>query len=89
MAICSKIWYNNINNYLRRKPIMNHKKNNGIIFLFLGIILIVLGIVFGVIASLFMVIFKEITDKKFAYSMLGDEIIYNVKLCDVYCIIFY
>ena len=40
---------------------------------------IVLGIVFGVIASLFMVIFKEITDKKLAYSMLGDEIIYNVK----------
>ena len=38
---------------------------------------ILLGIVFGVIASLFAVIFREITDKKLAYSMLGDEIVYN------------
>jgi hypothetical protein len=37
---------------------------------------IILGIVFGVIASLIAVIFKEMTDKKLAYSMLGDEIIY-------------
>lgn len=40
---------------------------------------IILGIVFGVIAALFAVIYREITDKKLAYSMLGDEIIYNVK----------
>ena len=40
---------------------------------------IILGIVFGVIAALFAVIYKEITDKKLAYSMLGDEIIYNTK----------
>ena len=40
---------------------------------------IILGIVFGVIASLIAVIFKEITDKKLAYSMLGDEIIYNAE----------
>lgn len=38
---------------------------------------IILGIVFGVIASLIAVIFKEVTDKKLAYSMLGDNIIYN------------
>ena len=40
---------------------------------------IILGIVFGVIASLIGVILKEITDKKLAYSMLGDEIIYNAE----------
>ena len=40
---------------------------------------IILGIVFGAIASLIGVILKEITDKKLAYSMLGDEIIYNVE----------
>ncbi len=40
---------------------------------------ILLGIIFGVIASLFAIIYKEITDKKLAYSMLGDEIIYNAK----------
>ena len=39
---------------------------------------IILGIVFGVIASLIIVIFKEITDKKLAYSMLGDNIIYSL-----------
>jgi hypothetical protein len=38
---------------------------------------IILGIVFGVIASLIALIFKEVTDKKLAYSMLGDNIIYN------------
>lgn len=40
---------------------------------------IILGIVFGVIASLIAVIFREITDKKLAYSMLGDEIIYDTE----------
>ena len=40
---------------------------------------ILLGIVFGIIASLGAVIFKETTDKKLAYSMLGDNIIYNAK----------
>lgn len=40
---------------------------------------IILGIVFGVIASLFAVIFAENTDKKLTYSMLGDEIIYNIE----------
>ena len=40
---------------------------------------ILLGIVFGAIASLFAVIYKEVTDKKLAYSMLGDEIIYNIQ----------
>lgn len=38
---------------------------------------IILGIVFGVLASLIAIIFKEVTDKKLAYSMLGDNIIYN------------
>lgn len=40
---------------------------------------ILLGIVFGVIASLVAVIFKENTDKKLTYSMLGENIIYNLK----------
>ena len=40
---------------------------------------IILGIVFGVIASLIAVIYKEITDKKLAYSMLGDNIIYSLE----------
>lgn len=40
---------------------------------------IFLGIVFGFIASLFAVIFAEHTDKKVTYSMLGDNIIYNLK----------
>ena len=40
---------------------------------------ILLGIVFGFIASLFAVIFAENTDKKLSYSMLGDNIIYNLE----------
>lgn len=40
---------------------------------------ILLGIVFGAIASLFAVIFAESTDKKLTYSMLGDNIIYNLE----------
>ncbi len=40
---------------------------------------ILLGIVFGFIASLFAVIFSEHTDKKLTYSMLGDNIIYNLE----------
>lgn len=40
---------------------------------------IILGIIFGIIASLFAVIFKELTDTKLSYSMLGDDIIYDVK----------
>ena len=40
---------------------------------------IVLGIVFGVIAALIAVIVKEITDKKLSYSMLGDDVIYNLR----------
>ena len=39
---------------------------------------ILLGIVFGAIASLAALIFVENTDKKLAYSMLGDNIIYNL-----------
>lgn len=38
---------------------------------------IVLGIVFGVIAALIAVIFRENTDKKLTYSMLGENIIYD------------
>ena len=40
---------------------------------------IILGIVFGIIASLGTVIFVENTDKKLTYSMLGDNIIYDVE----------
>ena len=40
---------------------------------------ILLGIVFGFIASLFAVIFAENTDKNLTYSMLGDNIIYNLE----------
>ena len=40
---------------------------------------ILLGIVFGFLASLFAVIFAENTDKKLTYSMLGDNIIYNLE----------
>ena len=40
---------------------------------------ILLGIVFGFLASLFAVIFAEYTDKKLTYSMLGDNIIYNLE----------
>lgn len=40
---------------------------------------IILGIVFGAIAALFAVIFVENTDKKLTYSMLGNNIIYDVE----------
>lgn len=40
---------------------------------------ILLGIVFGVIASLFAVILAENLDKKLTYSMLGDNIIYDIE----------
>ncbi len=40
---------------------------------------ILLGIVFGAIASLFAVILAENTDKKLTYSMLGDNIIYDLE----------
>lgn len=40
---------------------------------------ILLGIVFGFIASIFAVVFAETTDKKLSYSMLGDNIIYNLE----------
>lgn len=40
---------------------------------------IILGIIFGAIASLFAVMIAEMRDKKLAYSMLGDEIIYNAE----------
>lgn len=39
---------------------------------------IILGIILGVIAALFAVTYKEITDKKLSYSMLGDDIIYDI-----------
>ena len=40
---------------------------------------ILLGIVFGFITSLLAVIFAENADKKLTYSMLGENIIYNLK----------
>ena len=40
---------------------------------------ILLGIVFGFLAALFAVIFAENTDKKLTYSMLGENIIYNLE----------
>ncbi len=40
---------------------------------------IILGIVFGAITALFAVIFVENTDKKLTYSMLGDNIIYDIE----------
>ncbi len=40
---------------------------------------ILLGIIFGILAALFAVIFKENTDKQLSYSMLGDEIVYNIE----------
>ncbi len=40
---------------------------------------IILGIVFGVIASLFAVIYVENANKKLTYSMLGENIVYNIK----------
>lgn len=39
---------------------------------------ILLGIVFGAIAALFALIIAENTDKKLSYSMLGENIIYNI-----------
>lgn len=39
---------------------------------------IILGIVYGVFFALFSVIFKEYTDKELTYSMLGENIIYNL-----------
>ena len=39
---------------------------------------ILLGLVFGTLASLIALIYIEITDKKLAYSMLGDEIVYDI-----------
>lgn len=40
---------------------------------------IILGIVFGAITALFAVIFVENSDKKLTYSMLGDNIIYDIE----------
>lgn len=40
---------------------------------------ILLGIVFGFIAALAALIFVENTDKKLTYSMLGDEILYDLQ----------
>lgn len=38
---------------------------------------ILFGIVFGTLAAIVVLIFIETTDKKLAYSMLGDKVIYN------------
>lgn len=40
---------------------------------------ILLGIIFGILFSLCAVVYKEITDRKLSYSMLGDNIIYNLE----------
>ena len=40
---------------------------------------IILGIVFGAIFSLFALIYSEKTDKMLTYSMLGDNVIYNLE----------
>ncbi len=40
---------------------------------------IILGIVFGTIFSFFAVIFAELTDRKLSFSMLSDNIIYDLK----------
>ena len=40
---------------------------------------ILLGIVFGFIAALAALIYVETTDKKLTYSMLGDEILYDLQ----------
>ncbi len=40
---------------------------------------IILGIIFGGIAALFALILAENIDKKLAYSMLGDNIIYDIE----------
>lgn len=42
------------------------------------LIFILLGIIFGALFSIIGVILKELTDKKLAYSMLGNDVIYNV-----------
>ena len=47
---------------------------------------IILGIIFGVIFSIIGFIYKEITDKKLSYSMIGNDVIYDLdkeynKLC--------
>lgn len=39
---------------------------------------IILGIIFGVLAAFLSFIYKEITDKKLSYSMLSNEIIYDI-----------
>lgn len=39
---------------------------------------ILLGIVFGIIFSIIGVIYKEVTDKKLSYSMLGNDVIYDL-----------
>ena len=39
---------------------------------------ILLGIIFGGICSLFVLIYAEITDKKLTYSMLSDNILYDI-----------
>ena len=39
---------------------------------------ILLGIVFGIIFSIIGVIYKEMTDKKLSYSMLGNDVIYDI-----------
>lgn len=39
---------------------------------------ILLGIVFGAICSLIALIYSEVTDKKLTYSMLSDNIIYDI-----------
>ena len=46
---------------------------------------ILLGIVFGIIAALLALIVAEKTDKKLTYSMLGNNVIYNIKddFCDL------
>ncbi len=40
---------------------------------------IILGIVFGFIISIFALIFAELTDRKLSFSMLSDNIIYDLK----------
>ena len=39
---------------------------------------ILLGIVFGIIFSIIGVVYKELTDKNLSYSMLGNNVIYDV-----------
>ena len=40
---------------------------------------IIIGIVFGFIISIFAIIFAELTDRKLTFSMLSDNIIYDLK----------